>query len=170
DVVSDIIIDAKSGVSGAGKKLDEMYLFANLHNNFKAYGIAIHRHQPEIEAYLGQPIEFVPHLLPINRGILSTIYIRSKCSLEDLREKLTQAYEDEPFVSVLTKGSPEISMVAGTNHCYLSVHKASRPGMFILVSALDNLIKGASGQAVQNMNLMLDLPETVGLDLVPSYP
>lgn len=170
EVATDIIIDAKSGVSGAGKKLDEMYLFANLHNNFKAYGIATHRHQPEIEAYLGQPIEFVPHLLPINRGILSTIYFKSKCSLEELREKLVRAYENELFVRVVAKGSVEISMVAGTNHCALSLHAGSRPGTYILVSTLDNLIKGASGQAVQNMNLMLDISETAGLDLAPAYP
>lgn len=169
DVISDIIIDAKSGVSGAGKKIDESLLFTQVMNNFKAYGIARHRHQPEIEAYVGMRVEFVPHLLPINRGILATIYFKSDQTLETLKGKLKKAYADEPFVHVIDH-DPEIHMVAGTNHCMMNIYPASHSGRYIIVSVIDNLLKGASSQAVQNMNLMLGIPETAGLDLSPAYP
>ena len=167
--VSEILVDAKSGVSGAGRKADDAFIFANVYNNFKAYGIAKHRHQPEIEAYLGKNIEFVPHLLPINRGILSTIYFKSKKSLRELRDILVRQYANEPFVEVLEDKDPTINMVAGTNRCFINIYSGTQPGRFVIVSVLDNLIKGASGQAVQNMNLMLGFPEETGLLLSPSY-
>ncbi|MDD5456823.1 MAG: N-acetyl-gamma-glutamyl-phosphate reductase [Candidatus Margulisbacteria bacterium] len=165
-----IVVDAKSGVSGAGKKVEEPYLFGNIHNNFKAYAIAKHRHQPEIESYLKKNIEFVPHLLPINRGILCTVYFNSAKSYEFLRKRLTEAYSKEPYVKVLSEQDPAINMVTGTNNCFVNIYKGSKPKSFIIVSVLDNLIKGASGQAVQNMNLMLGLEEQSGLDLAPAYP
>ena len=169
DVIKDVLIDAKSGVSGAGKKLDESFLSTQVMNNFKAYAIARHRHQPEIETYAGLPVEFVPHLLPISRGILATIYFKSFESLDNLRAKLTGAYANEPFVHVIDR-DPEIRMVSGTNHCCMNIYSGSQSDRFIIVSVIDNLVKGASGQAVQNMNLMLGLPEDAGLDLTPVYP
>ncbi len=169
DVISEVLIDAKSGVSGAGKKLDDAFLSTQVMNNFKAYAIARHRHQPEIETYAGLPIEFVPHLLPISRGILATLYFKSDESLKVLRARLVKAYADEPFVHVIDR-DPEIRMVSGTNHCCMNIYPASHEGRFMIVSVIDNLLKGASGQAVQNMNLMLGFPEEMGLDLVSVYP
>ncbi len=169
DIISDVLIDAKSGVSGAGKKLDEAFLSTQVMNNFKAYTIARHRHQPEIETYAGLPVEFVPHLLPISRGILATLYFKSNETLSTLRSRLEKAYTDEPFVHVIDR-DPEIRMVAGTNQCCMNIYSASHEGRFIIVSVIDNLIKGASGQAVQNMNIMLGLTEEMGLDLAPAYP
>ena len=168
----DIIIDAKSGVSGAGRAAREGSLYCEVAEGIHAYGVASHRHAPEIEqglsAAAGRPIvvNFTPHLMPMNRGILSTIYVRlaAGATLGDLRAVLEQAYESEPFVRVLPDGSlPATRHVRGTNLCLIGLSRDRVPGRAILVSAIDNLVKGASGQAIQNMNAMLGLPETTAL-------
>ncbi|OGI09079.1 MAG: N-acetyl-gamma-glutamyl-phosphate reductase [Candidatus Margulisbacteria bacterium GWF2_35_9] len=167
--ITDIIIDAKSGISGAGKKEVETHLAEYMKENFKAYKVAVHRHQPEIETYLDHKIEFIPHLLPIYQGILSTIYFRSNLSLDELKDKLVNAYKNETFVKILSDEDPEIKQVAGTNVCNIRLYPASRSGQFIIVSVLDNLIKGASGQAVQNMNIMLGFEEDESLILEKKF-
>ncbi|HUN46335.1 MAG TPA: N-acetyl-gamma-glutamyl-phosphate reductase [Stellaceae bacterium] len=175
----DIVIDAKSGVTGAGRSPKETSLFAEVSEGINAYGVASHRHMPEIEqglsAAAGRPINvsFTPHLMPMNRGILSTIYVRYArgATLGDLRKVLEQAYEDEPFVHVLPEGSlPSTHHVRGSNLCLIGLSKDRLSGRAILVSAIDNLVKGASGQAVQNMNVLMGLPETDGLRQEPLYP
>lgn len=168
-----IIIDAKSGVSGAGVKPTETTHFVTVHDNFSAYKIGHqHRHVPEIEQELASfagrimRIVFTPHLLPVARGILSTIYISvpQECQEWDIRAILCKYYDHEPFVRVLPSGQGStLAHAVGTNRCVLSVHSAGAPGEFILISTLDNLIKGASGQAVQNINIMFGLDETLGL-------
>ncbi len=163
DKVTDIIADSKSGVSGAGVKVeDQMKQFIAL-ADFKAYGISNHRHQIEIEYYLNAKIEFTPHLLPIDRGILSTIYFKSKSSLEELQSILDNFYKNEKFVAFLKDGDPKISDVAWTNKCVFKLYKGTKEGNFIMVSVIDNLTKGASGQAVQNMNVMFGFSETESL-------
>ena len=175
----DIVIDAKSGVTGAGRSPKETSLFAEVSEGINAYGVASHRHMPEIEqglsAAAGRPINvsFTPHLMPMNRGILSTIYVRyaKGATLGDLRKVLEQAYEDEPFVHVLPEGSlPSTHHVRGSNLCLIGLSKDRLSGRAILVSAIDNLVKGASGQAVQNMNVLMGFPETDGLRQEPLYP
>ncbi len=175
----DIVIDAKSGVSGAGRGLKEAMLFAEVAEGINAYGIASHRHTPEIEQELalvaGGPVavEFTPHLVPMNRGILATIYVRpaARRSAADLRAILEERYAGEPFVRVLPEGgSPATRHVRGSNHCLIGVFPGRAPDRAILVAAIDNLVKGASGQAVQNMNLMCGLPETAGLGQEPLFP
>lgn len=163
DDITSIIIDAKSGMSGAGKKQVETFLSEYMKENFKAYKVAMHRHQPEIETYIQQKIEFTPHLLPIYQGILATIYFRSELSISELETKLIKEYKDEKFVNILADEDPEIKQVAGTNLCSFKLYPGSQDGQFIIVSVLDNLIKGASGQAVQNMNLMLGFNESEAL-------
>jgi N-acetyl-gamma-glutamyl-phosphate reductase len=178
-VGDDIIIDAKSGVSGAGRdaKLGSMY--AEVTEGIHAYGVASHRHAPEIEQGLseaaGKPVvvNFTPHLMPMSRGILSSIYVRlhNGASVEDLRRTLAARYEGEPFVRLLPAGqSPQTRHVRGANHCLIGLFADRVPGRAILLSAIDNLVKGASGQAVQNMNLMAGLPETTGLEQGPLFP
>lgn len=159
--VTNIIADSKSGVSGAGRKSDEAYSFCTLDENFKAYGLFTHRHAPEMSEKLGQKILFTPHLLPIKRGILSTIYF----DVDDAsaaHEALKCAYADEPFVSY-TETLPEIGFVAHTNRCMFGARFDGNRG--IVISVIDNLLKGAAGQAVQNMNIMFGLPETSGLPI-----
>lgn len=169
--IDNIIIDTKSGVSGAGKKISSNLLHANVYGNFHPYAIKNHRHKPEIESYLGIPVEFTPHLLPLNRGILSTIYFRSKNKYNELRNLLEDKYKNEPFVHVLSEDQiPNLNNVVGTNNCYLNIFQGSQRNNFIIVSTLDNLIKGASGQAVQNMNIMAGLPEKTGLNITSHYP
>lgn len=168
-----IIIDAKSGVSGAGAKPTPTTHFVTVHDNFSAYNVGhVHRHTPEIEqelsAYAGRPVRIVfsPHLLPVSRGILSTIYIRTapRWDLERILDAWQSAYAHEPFVNVLPKGSlATLAHTVNTNRCTLSVASAGVEGEYILITSLDNLLKGASGQAVQNMNVMFGLPETHGL-------
>ncbi len=174
-----IVIDAKSGVSGAGREARLGSLYAEVAEGIHAYGVATHRHAPEIEQCLadfaGRPItvSFTPHLTPMNRGILATIYVDLAPGAEasDLHAELTRAYAGEPFVEVLPfREVPATRHVRGTNHCRIGVHPDRRAGRVILVSALDNLVKGASGQAVQNMNIMLGLPEALGLTAVPLFP
>ena len=167
-----IIIDAKSGVSGAGRDAKQGSLFTEVAEGIHAYGVATHRHTPEIEQCLadfaGQPmrVTFTPHLMPMSRGILATIYVRlaGAASPADLHAALARSYADEPFVHVLPfKTMPATRHVRGTNLCLIGVHPSRIPGEAILISAIDNLVKGASGQAVQNMNLMLGLDERLGL-------
>jgi N-acetyl-gamma-glutamyl-phosphate reductase len=175
----DIIIDAKSGVSGAGRAAKEGSLYAEVTEGINSYGIASHRHAPEIEqglsAAAGRPIlvNFTPHLMPMSRGILSSIYVRlaGGAKVEDLRRILAKRFEGEPFVRVLADGaSPATRHVRGSNLCLMSVHADRLSGRAIVVSVIDNLVKGASGQAVQNMNVMLGLPETTGLEQVALFP
>jgi N-acetyl-gamma-glutamyl-phosphate reductase len=178
-VSDDIIIDAKSGVSGAGRDAKVGSLYAEVTEGIHAYGVAGHRHAPEIEQGLseaaGKPIvvNFTPHLMPMSRGILSSIYVRLRngAKVEDLRQTLESRYKGEPFVRLLPAGqSPQTRHVRGSNHCLIGIFADRVPGRAILISVLDNLVKGASGQAVQNMNLMAGLPETAGLEQEPLFP
>ena len=167
-----IVIDAKSGVSGAGRAVRESLLFNEVAESFAAYGVGTHRHAPEIDQCLSEvaggavTVTFTPHLLPIVRGIFATSYVRlaNGATVVDLQERLAEAYEDEPFVHVLPPGAlPSTKQVRGSNHCLIAVHADRVAGRAIVLSVTDNLIKGASGQALQNMNVMAGLPETSGL-------
>jgi N-acetyl-gamma-glutamyl-phosphate reductase len=167
-----IIIDAKSGVSGAGRKLENMYLYSEANESMLAYGLKGHRHHPEIlqewQAVHSGALEltFVPHLIPMNRGIFATAYIplASTMTAESLREIYLSYYMKEPFVAILDAGeSPEIKAVTYTNMCQIGVWVNPTGRMAIVMAATDNLVKGASGQAIQNMNIMFGLPETAGL-------
>jgi len=171
--LQDIIIDAKSGVSGAGRKLENNLLFCEANENFTPYSIGhVHRHLSEIEDQLSRlagesvSVTFSPHLLPLNQGMLSTIYVKLKKStnFKDIYQKYVKQYQTEPFVKVLPQGKlASVRYVAHTNFCYISLTAVPEKNLLIIASAIDNLIKGASGQAVQNMNIMLGLPETMGL-------
>jgi N-acetyl-gamma-glutamyl-phosphate reductase len=174
-----IVIDAKSGVTGAGRAAKEASLHAEVSEGLHAYGVRTHRHTPEIEQGLaeaaGRPVAvtFTPHLVPMNRGILATIYVHLApgVAAEDLQAGLERRYRDEPFVRVLPfKSLPATRHVRGTNLCLIAVHPGRLPGRAILLSVIDNLVKGASGQALQNMNVMLGLPETTGLEQAPLFP
>jgi N-acetyl-gamma-glutamyl-phosphate reductase len=178
-VPDEIVIDAKSGVTGAGRSVKEAMLFSEVAEGVNAYGIGRHRHMAELDQEFtraaGHEViaTFTPHLMPMNRGLLSTIYVRGQagCSPEDLHAILAQVYAKEPFVRVMAFGEvPDTRHVRGSNHAFIGVAKDRIPGRAILVSVIDNLVKGASGQAVQSMNLMLDFPETLGLDQVPLFP
>lgn len=164
DARATIVCDSKSGVSGAGKKPAERTHFGNSHENFLAYGVGNHRHGAEIRQELGtHDLVFTPHLLPVFRGILSTIYVAPSggVTAADLRARLREAYRGERFVRVFEKDLPELNRVQMTNECHVAVVDAGP--RIVLVSAIDNLVKGASGQALQNMNLMLGLEEGAGL-------
>jgi len=161
---ADIIVDAKSGVSGAGKTPSERTHFSEVHGSLAAYGVFNHRHGAEIEQGLGRQVTFTPHLLPIDRGILSTIYVRvapgtTETALADAYER---AYRDAAFVRLAGAALPEIKHVAHTNFCDIG-WKVDPSGRAILISVIDNLVKGASGQAVQNLNVMLGIDERTGL-------
>ncbi|MDD5042693.1 MAG: N-acetyl-gamma-glutamyl-phosphate reductase [Candidatus Omnitrophica bacterium] len=167
-----IVVDAKSGVSGAGKKLEKEFLFSEIEGDFRAYKVNTHQHSPEINQVLsrlcGKKLEivFVPHLLPIERGILSTVYIKkapgAKFRPGGVHDLFRKFYKSEPFVRVRPEGSfPRIKDTVKTNFCDIGVKDFGRT--VIVISAIDNLLKGASGQAVQNMNIMYGLPETTGL-------
>ncbi|MBU3736832.1 MAG: N-acetyl-gamma-glutamyl-phosphate reductase [Methylobacterium sp.] len=171
-----LIADAKSGVSGAGKKAETPFLFAEAGDNFKAYGVAGHRHLPEIRqglsAMQGSPVglTFVPHLTPLIRGIHATLYARLKRDA-DLQQLFEKRYANECFVDVLPAGShPETRSVRGSNQCRIAVHRPQDGDTVVVLSVIDNLVKGAAGQAVQNMNIMFGLPENCGLGLVPLMP
>ncbi|MBL9076671.1 MAG: N-acetyl-gamma-glutamyl-phosphate reductase [Planctomycetes bacterium] len=164
DPQAPIVADSKSGTSGAGKAPSERTHFGNVHENFLAYGVGSHRHAPEIWQAAGTDrIVFTPHLLPTFRGMLSTIYVPPArgASADAMRSCLAERYAREPFVRVYDRGQPELRCVQHGNECHVAV-TASGP-LVVLVAAIDNLQKGASGQALQNMNLMLGLPETDGL-------
>lgn len=176
----DIVIDAKSGTTGAGRKAVTGSLFCEVHDTFRAYNLAAHRHTPEIEqelsAIAGESIvlSFNTHLLPINRGILATIYTRLRNpaqTLSELHEIYTENYAGHPFIRVLPQGKlPELRSVRGTMYCDIALVNDPRTGRLIILSAIDNLCRGASGQALANANLMFGLPLERGLRLVPLAP
>ncbi len=175
----DIIVDAKSGVSGAGRAEKEANLYAEVAEGIHAYGLGGHRHAPEIDQQLTEAadepvtVTFTPHLAPMTRGILATMYVRLSdgVTVGDLRRTLTAKFADEPFVRVLDEGAvPATRHVRGSNHCLMNVFEDRVPGRAIVVSALDNLVKGASGQAVQNMNVAFRFTETAGLEAGPLFP
>lgn len=174
-----IIIDSKSGVTGAGRSAKQDNLFTEINDGMKAYGISAHRHAPEIEQNLSSScnkeitVTFTPHLIPMNRGILSTIYVHLSAgkSAADLRAKLIEVYDKERFVHIMPEGiAPSTHEVRGTNDCHISVFSDRIAGKAILVAAIDNLVKGASGQAIQNMNVMFGFPENTGLELTAVFP
>ncbi len=177
---SSIISDSKSGVSGAGRGAKVDTLFCEVNEGFKAYGVGgVHRHIPEIEQEISllagekTAITFTPHLVPMDRGILSTLYATPVASVSaaDIHRLYEEHYDGEAFVRVLKQGEfPSTAFVRGSNFCDIGLAVDSRSGRIIIVSALDNLVKGASGQAVQNMNIICGFPETMGLDLIPHYP
>ena len=173
--MKDIIADSKSGITGAGRNLKQDLLFAENTNSFKAYGDGNHRHIPEMEHHIFKStskkvnVIFTPHLIPINRGILSTIYIKG--NIKDIEESLKNKYNHEKFVLINKLGSlPKISDVIGTNNCRIGFVAHSKDNYVILVSVIDNLIKGAAGQAVQNMNIALNYIEDLGLDQQSFWP
>ena len=177
--VDEIVIDAKSGMTGAGRAAIEAMLFSEVSEGFHAYGVGHHRHMAELDqefsAAAGREVivTFTPHLVPMNRGILSTIYVRGRRgrTAEDLHVILVNYYEKETFVHVLPFGeTPQTRHVRGSNMTFIGVAKDRVPGRAIVVSALDNLVKGASGQAIQNMNVMLGWTETLGLEQVALFP
>jgi N-acetyl-gamma-glutamyl-phosphate reductase len=174
-----IVVDAKSGMTGAGRAAKEEMLFSEVSEGFHAYGVGHHRHMAELDQEFSIAagreliVTFTPHLVPMNRGILSTIYVRCAAghSPEDLQALLSKHYAGEPFVHVLPFGqTPQTRHVRGSNMTFIGVAKDRVAGRAIVISALDNLVKGASGQAVQNMNLMLGYPETMGLEQVALFP
>lgn len=174
-----IVVDAKSGVTGAGRKASENLLFTELNDGFSAYAVGKHRHTPEIEQGLSEAageavqVRFTPHLVPMNRGILSTIYVdlADGETAESLYESLSNRYRNEPFVHILPSGQhPSTAMVRGTNHCMMNVFADRIEGKAVIVSVIDNLVKGASGQAVQNLNIRMGWDETYGLQQTAVFP
>lgn len=174
--VSYLIADAKSGVSGAGRKAEIHSLFSESSDNFKAYGVTGHRHLPEISQGLSTMAKttvgftFVPHLTPLIRGIHATLYAKLTQSV-DLQALFEERYANERFVDVLAKGAhPETRSVRGSNTCRIAVHQPQGSDVVVILSVIDNLVKGAAGQAVQNMNIMFGFVENMGLDIVPLLP
>ena len=174
-----IIVDAKSGTSGAGRGAKVYNLFCEVNENMKAYGVATHRHTPEIEEQLGYAcgekitINFTPHLVPMNRGILATAYasLKKDVTYEEVKAIYDKYYADEKFVRVLEKDvCPQTKWVEGSNYVDVNFKIDPRTNRIIMMGAIDNLVKGAAGQAVQNMNLMFGLKESEGLELVPMFP
>lgn len=177
--VNSIIVDAKSGVTGAGRSLNLGTHFTECNESFKAYGIGTHRHTPEIEEQLGSisgeklNINFTPHLVPMNRGILTTSYcnLKKEVSYDDVKKIYNEVYKDEYFVRLTKEGVfPETKWVKGSNFCDIGFKIDSRTNRIIVVGAIDNMIKGAAGQAVQNMNIMFNLDEKTGLDDISIFP
>jgi N-acetyl-gamma-glutamyl-phosphate reductase len=177
--LNEIVIDAKSGMTGAGRSAKESMLFSEVSEGFHAYGVGHHRHMAELDQEFSLAagreviVTFTPHLVPMNRGILSTIYVRGKRGRTpaDLHAILLKYYAKEPFVHVLPFGeTPQTRHVRGSNMTFIGVANDRIEGRAIVVSALDNLVKGASGQAIQNMNLMLCYPETMGIEQVALFP
>jgi N-acetyl-gamma-glutamyl-phosphate reductase len=182
--VDTLIVDAKSGTSGAGRGAKVPNLFCEVNENIKAYGVATHRHTPEIEEQLSiaggceVTVNFTPHLVPMNRGILVTEYAKLKRKAdgtlpawEEIRAAYDKYYGKEKFVRILDKGiCPETKWVEGSNYVDVGFVIDERTGRVIMMGALDNLVKGAAGQAVQNMNLLFGLKESEGLELVPCFP
>lgn len=171
-----IVADSKSGTSGAGRSVSLATHFCEVNEGFKAYKVAEHRHNPEMDEVLslfaGRTIHltFTPHLVPMTRGMLTTIYVGLKedVSTRDVASYLDSFYADKPFVRICPRGRfPNTMYVRGTNYCDIGFQVAEQTKRLVLISAIDNLVKGASGQAVQNMNIMLGLPETAGLDQIP---
>ena len=174
-----LIIDAKSGTSGAGRGAKVGNLYCEVNENIKAYGVGSHRHTPEIEEQLGYAakedvrISFTPHLVPMNRGILATEYatLTKQTNYEEVKAVYDKYYKEEKFIRVLDEGiCPETKWVEGSNYVDINFKIDPRTNRIIMMGAIDNLVKGAAGQAVQNMNLMFGLPESEGLELVPMFP
>ncbi|MDP3692241.1 N-acetyl-gamma-glutamyl-phosphate reductase [Bradyrhizobium sp.] len=176
--VDDIVIDAKSGVTGAGRGLKQNTLFSETGEGLSPYSIGTHRHAPEIEQEIGAAagaavtVNFTPHLIPMSRGELCTSYVKlDGASADDLRAALAAAYKDEPFVHVAKKGVlPQTQNVRGSNYVQIGVFADRIKNRAIVISVLDNLVKGSAGQAIQNMNLMFGLPEAAGLEQIPLFP
>jgi N-acetyl-gamma-glutamyl-phosphate reductase len=175
--VEHLVADAKSGVSGAGRKPATGFLFCEAGENFKAYAVPGHRHLPEIrqglERAAGEPVglTFVPHLTPMIRGIHATLYARLRDTERDLQALYEARYGDESFVDVLPQGShPETRSVRGANHCRIAVHRPQQGDTVVILSVIDNLVKGAAGQAIQNMNVMFGLPEATGISNIALLP
>ena len=177
--MSTLIIDAKSGTSGAGRGAKVGNLYCEVNENIKAYGVASHRHTPEIEEQLGYAakedvrISFTPHLVPMNRGILATEYatLTKQTTYEEVKAVYDKYYKEEKFIRVLDEGiCPETKWVEGSNYVDINFKIDPRTNRIIMMGAIDNLVKGAAGQAVQNMNLMFGLPENTGLKQVPLFP
>jgi N-acetyl-gamma-glutamyl-phosphate reductase len=177
--VQNIIADCKSGVSGAGRKASVPMLFSEASDNFKAYGVAGHRHHPEIVEHLGKihgsevGLTFVPHLVPMIRGMFSTIYVKilPEARGTDFQALFEQYYEKEHFVDVMPAGAvPETRSVRASNNLRIAIERPGGGDQLIVMVAQDNLVKGAAGQAVQNMNVMFGLPESEGLDQVAILP
>jgi N-acetyl-gamma-glutamyl-phosphate reductase len=177
--LDEIVVDAKSGMTGAGRAAKEAMLFSEVSEGFNAYGVGHHRHMAELDQEFSLAagheviVSFTAHLVPMNRGILSTIYVRGRRGKtpEELHAILLKFYMKEPFVHVLPFGeTPQTRHVRGSNMTFIGVAKDRIPGRAIIISALDNLVKGASGQAIQNMNLVLGWPETLGLEQVALFP
>ena len=172
-------IDSKSGVSGAGRDVVLESLFCEVNEGVKAYKIFEHRHLPEIEQELSEiaqkkvSVTFVPHLIPMDRGILTTLYLvlTKKWKTEEVLSIFEEHYQNEPFIRIYPKGKfPNTKDVRGSNYCDIGVKVSEADGRTVIVTAIDNLVKGASGEAVQNMNIMLGYPETMGLDVLPVSP
>ena len=177
--MSTLIIDAKSGTSGAGRGAKVGNLYCEVNENIKTYGVGSHRHTPEIEEQLGYAakedvrISFTPHLVPMNRGILATEYatLTKQTTYEEVKAVYEKYYKEEKFIRVLDEGiCPETKWVEGSNYVDINFKIDPRTNRIIMMGAIDNLVKGAAGQAVQNMNLMFGLPESEGLELVPMFP
>ena len=173
---TNIIIDAKSGATGAGRGLSQTTHYPDCNETFSPYKIGQHRHTPEIEQTLSRiskkevKVTFVPHLLPVNRGIVSTMYGKrtNKITLEELHSQYTEFYENKPFVRVLPLGqTANLKHVRLSNYCDISLHEDPHTNMIIVVSTIDNMVKGAAGQAIQNMNLLFSLEQTTGLNQIP---
>jgi N-acetyl-gamma-glutamyl-phosphate reductase len=176
--LSTLIVDSKSGVSGAGRSVSLTSHFCEVNESFKAYKVAVHRHSPEMEAILSREasqqvkLTFVPHLVPMSRGMLTTVYAMPVSALksEDIIHCYTSFYAKHPFIRLCGKEQmPDTMHVKGTNFCDIGFKLDEHTHRLILISAIDNLVKGAAGQAVQNMNIMLGLDQTVGLSHIP-YP
>ena len=176
---SSIIIDAKSGTSGAGRGAKVNNLFCEVNENIKVYGVTTHRHTPEIEEQLGYAagkeivLNFTPHLVPMNRGILATCYasLKEGVSKQDVRSAYEKCYQDEYFIRLRQDADlPETRWVEGSNYADIGWRIDERTGRIIAVGAIDNLVKGAAGQAVQNMNILFGLPEKTGLEMIPAFP
>lgn len=174
-----IVIDSKSGVSGAGRTSSVAFGYSEINEGFKAYKVCEHRHTPEIEQELSAAaganltLNFTPHLVPMTRGILTTSYSQMQVSITtgEVLDELRKFYAGAPFVRILAEGHfPDCHHVRGSNYCDIGARVCERTNTLILVSAIDNLVKGASGQAVQNMNIMFGLPEQMGLDALPLFP
>ena len=175
-ITGDIFVDSKSGVSGAGREAKTGSLFCEVSEGFRPYGVGVHRHQPEIQKEVGKfcdsRVLFVPHLVPMNRGILTTVYARAKMPISTRQavDICRSAYQHEPFVRVLDEGNyPDTRFVRYSNFCDIGV-KTFENGTIVILSAIDNLVKGASGEAVQNMNIACGLEETRGLNRIPQFP
>lgn len=174
-----IIVDAKSGVSGAGRALSRNTSYSETNENFKVYKVNEHQHTPEIEQQLKvwnskiKPITFTTHLLPITRGILVTSYVQllTEHTISQLLELYKEAYSHHPFIRIRPENSfPSVKEVAGSNYCDIGIHADKRTGRLTIITVIDNLMKGAAGQAVQNANIMCGLKDNTGLDFIPLYP